>query len=123
MFYGPDFFPDGVIKAAKSGIYLKWKAAGLSINFLIHDLLPVLRPEFFPDGAGITHAKWLKTIAEFSSRLICISNAVADELRLWLKSNPPARKDQLVIDVVHHGADIIASAPSKGMPNDAEKVP
>ena len=117
-----DFYPDGVIEAAKSGLYLKWKAAGLSINFLVYDLLPVLRPEFFPDGAGITHATWLKTIAEFSSRLICISNAVADELRLWLKSNPPERKEQLMIDAVHLGADIIASSPSTGLPDNAEKV-
>ena len=114
------FLPDGVIEAARSGIYLKWKATGLSINFLVYDLLPVLRPEFFPDGTGIAHAMWLKTIAEFSSRLICISNAVADELRLWLESNPPARKDHLLIDVVHLGADIDASVPSKGMPDNAE---
>ena len=122
VFYGLDFFPEGVIEAAKSGLYLKWKVAGLSINFLVYDLLPVLRPEFFPDGAGITHATWLKTIAEFSSRLICISNAVADELRLWLKSNPPERKEQLMIDAVHLGADIIASSPSTGLPDNAEKV-
>ena len=122
VFYAPDFFPDGVINAARSGIYSKWKVAGLSINFLVYDLLPVLRPEFFPDDTGITHATWLKTIAEFSSRLICISNAAADELRLWLKSNPPARKDYLMIDVVHPGADIKASVPTNGMPNDAEST-
>ena len=122
VFYALDFCPEGVIEAAKSGLYLKWKAAGLSINFLVYDLLPVLRPEFFPEGAGITHATWLKTIADFSSRLICISNAVADELRLWLKNNPPERKDQLMIDAVHLGADIIASAPSTGLPDSAEKV-
>ena len=82
----------------------------------------MLRPEFFPDGAGIIHATWLKTIAEFSSRLICISNAVADELRLWLENNTPVRKEQLMIDAVHLGADIIASAPSTGLPDNAEKV-
>jgi glycosyltransferase involved in cell wall biosynthesis len=122
VFYGLDFCPDSVINAARSGIYLKWKAAGLSINFLVYDLLPVLRSEFFPGGVAITHATWLKTIAEFSSRLICISNAVANELRLWLENNPPARKGQLLIDAVHLGADIIASAPSTGLPDNAEKV-
>lgn len=122
VFYAPDFFPAGVIEAAKSGIYSKWKAAGLSINFLVYDLLPVLRPEFFPDGAGIIHATWLKTIAGFSSRLICISNAVADELRLWLENNAPVHNEQLMIDAVHLGADIIASAPSTGLPDSAEKL-
>ncbi len=123
IFYGLDFFPYGVIEAAKLGIYSKLKSAGLSINFLVYDLLPILRPEFFPDGAGIIHATWLKTIAGFSSRLICISNAVADELRLWLENNTPARKDhQVMVDAVHLGADIIASAPSTGLPDNAEKV-
>ena len=82
----------------------------------------MLRPELFPDGASITHAAWLKAVAGSSSRLICISNAVADELRLWLESNQPARKTPLIIDAVHHGADIIASAPSTGLPDDAGKV-
>jgi glycosyltransferase involved in cell wall biosynthesis len=122
VFYGLDFFPDGVINAAKTGIYSKWKAAGLSINFLVYDLLPVLRPEFFPDGAGIIHAKWLKTIAEFSSRLICISNSIANELYLWLENNMSVRKDQLLIGAVHLGADIIASAPSTGLLDNAKKV-
>ena len=54
--------------------------------------------------------------------MICISNAVADELRLWLKNNPPERKEQLMIDAVHLGADINASAPSTGLPDNAEKV-
>lgn len=122
VFYGLDFCPNDVINSAKSGIYFKWKAAGLSINFLVYDLLPVLRPEFFPDGADIIHGTWLKTIAEFSSRLICISNAVADELCLWLENNTPVRKDPLLIDAVHLGADVIASSPSTGLPDNAEKV-
>jgi len=119
IFYAPDFFPGGMIEAAQSGIYLQWKAAGISVNFLVHDLLPVLRAEFFPDGAETIHAAWLKTIAEFSTRLICISNAVADELCLWLETHPPVRNDKLLIDVLHHGADIVASAPSLGLPDNA----
>ena len=65
VFYALDFFPDGVINAAKSGIYSKWKAAGLSINFLVYDLLPVLRPEFFPDGAGSFMQHGLKRLPNF----------------------------------------------------------
>lgn len=122
VFYAPDFFPGGVIEAARSGVYSKWKAAGVSINFLVHDLLPILRPEFFPDGASIPHAAWLKAIALSSTRLICISNAVADELRLWLKNNAPARNTPPMIDVVHHGADIAASAPTAGLPGNAGRL-
>jgi glycosyltransferase involved in cell wall biosynthesis len=122
VFYAADYCPNDVIKAAKSNVYSKWKAAGLSINVLVFDLLPILRPEFFPDGASITHAVWLKAVTESASRLICISNAVADELRLWLENNAPMRKEPLLIDVVHLGADIKASAPSAGLPEHAEEL-
>jgi glycosyltransferase involved in cell wall biosynthesis/predicted SAM-dependent methyltransferase len=122
VFYGADFFPGGVIEAARSGLYERWAVSGISINFLVYDLLPVLKPESFPTGAADTHAAWLKAISETSSRLICISNAVADELRSWLERNRPARSLPLVIDAVHLGADFTAVEPSRGLTDDAKNV-
>ena len=66
--------------------------------------------------------KWIKTIAEFSSRLICISKAVADELRLFLEKNLPETKKQFIIDVIHLGADVNASVPSMGFPDNSNDV-
>lgn len=120
VFYAPDFHPSGVIAAAQAGIYAQWRAMGVSINFLIHDLLPVLKPEFFPEGSHITHAEWLQTITACASRCICISQAVADELRTWLKTHESASLPHIA--VLHHGADIAASAPSQGLPDNAEAV-
>jgi glycosyltransferase involved in cell wall biosynthesis len=120
VFYGLDFFPSGVIEAAKLGIYSKWKAVGLSINFLVYDLLPILKPEFFPDDVDILHSTWLKVISLHSSRLICISNATADELRLWLKKNMPVHGNQPMIGSIHLGADIDASLPSMGFSDDVK---
>ena len=122
VFYGLDFNPNGIIEANNSGLFLKWKAAGVSINFLVYDLLPILRPEFFPEGAATVHAAWLKTIVQFATQLICISNAVADELRVWLAANVPPNNNQLLINAVHLGADILTSVPSLGLPKNAEKV-
>lgn len=120
IFYAPDFHPSGVIAAAQAGIYTQWKEMGVSINFLIHDLLPVLKPEFFPEGSHLTHAEWLQTITACASRCICISHAVADELRTWLKTHESASLPHIA--VLHHGADIAASAPSQGLPDNAEAV-
>jgi glycosyltransferase involved in cell wall biosynthesis len=122
VFYAADYCPGDLIEVAKSNLFSEWKAAGIAINVLVYDLLPVVRPEFFPDDASITHAVWLKAVTESASRLICISNAVADELRLWLENNAPRRKEPLLIDVVHLGADINASAPSAGLPDHAEEL-
>ena len=122
VFYALDFNPNGIIEANNSGLFLRWKAAGVSINFLVYDLLPILRPEFFPEGASPVHATWLKTIAQFATQLICISNAVADELRVWLEANMSPNTDQLLINAVHLGADIITSVPSTGFPENSERV-
>lgn len=122
VYYSPDFFPGGVIEAARAGIYREWQTIGVSVNFLIHDLLPIHKPEFFPEGADALHGAWLEAIARTATRLICISEAVAGELRLLLENNPPPRHAPPMIEVVHHGADIAASAPSAGLPRNARRV-
>jgi glycosyltransferase involved in cell wall biosynthesis len=109
VFYAPDYAPGPTIEAAQAGLYAGWRARGVSVNFLIHDLLPVLRPEFFPAGADQGHAAWLDCIAAEGDRLVCISAAVADEARRWLAARPQAAAHRLQLPVVHHGADIGAA--------------
>ena len=121
VFYSPDFFPGAVTEAARTGLYTRWRAAGVSVNFLVHDLLPVLRPEFFPPGTDKVFAAWLLAISATADRLVCISAAVADETRDWLTAQAPG-KPLPELAVVHHGADIDASQPSTGMPDDAPAV-
>jgi glycosyltransferase involved in cell wall biosynthesis len=121
VFYCPDFFPKAVIEASRLGLYARWRKAGVSVNFLIHDVLPVLRPEFFPPGADREFGAWLRVVAAQSDRLVCISAAVADETRAWLAADAPgASLPDLA--VLHHGADLDASAASAGLPDDAETV-
>lgn len=118
ILYIPDFFAAGVIAARDAGLYRDLRARGLTINVLVHDLLPITSPAFFPPGADIIHGRWLAAIREFAHRLICISGAVADEVRALCppgQALPP-------IAVLHHGADIDASAPSGGMPRQAKRL-
>lgn len=112
IFYGLDFCPGAVADAEKAGIYKKWNALGVSINFLVFDLLPVLTPQFFPRGAKAPHALWLKTIASVSQRLICISEAVALELNQWLVSEEFIPERLPHIRAVHLGADMSSALPS-----------
>ncbi len=117
VYYSPDFFPDGVRHAARAGLYARWRQEGVRLNFLVHDLLPVLRPEFFPPQSAPQFAEWLNTISGVADRLLCISGAVADELAAWLDAHGPRPAPPLA--VLHHGADLDASSPSTGMPADA----
>jgi glycosyltransferase involved in cell wall biosynthesis len=117
VFYAPDYAPAATIDAAQAGIYSQWRARGVSVNFLIHDLLPVLQPQFFPPGADSGHAAWLACIAANTDRLVCISAAVADEMASWMAAHAPALPPP-PRHVVHHGADIGAPvAPAPDMDN------
>lgn len=121
VFYSPDFFPGAVTEAARTGLYARWRAQGVSVNFLIHDILPVLRPEFFPPRTDNVFEQWLAAVSANADRLICISGAVADETRGWLQQAAP-QTPVPPMAVVHHGADINASQPSTGLPDDAAAV-
>lgn len=122
IFYSADYFPSGVAEAAMAGVYALWRLRGVEINFLVFDLLPVLNPTFFPDGADQVHQRWLDCIVENADRLICISHAVAAELKEWIAHHKPARQAMVEIHGVHLGADIQASVPSLGLPEDAVSI-
>lgn len=95
---------------------------GVRVFFVVYDLLPVLQPDMFPFGAEADFAAWLATIARVSEGLLCISRAVAEELGDWLDAHPPRRADPLRLGYFHLGADIGASAPSTGLPDNAATV-
>jgi glycosyltransferase involved in cell wall biosynthesis len=118
-FYSADSAPAAMLGAAHQGLYAQWRARGVGVHFLVHDLLPVLRPEFFPAGAAEGHAAWLAAITAEADSLISISAAVREELRAWQTALPaaPARLPQL--HVLHHGADFTQAAVPEGAPPGA----
>lgn len=122
IFYMPDFWTDGVVFATEAGLYAEWRAKGVETNFMVYDVLPLTRPEFFPDRFGEMHGKWLLALADSADRLICISQAVAEQTRQWLQANRPEALEHLDIRALHLGADIAASAPTMGLPENASVV-
>jgi glycosyltransferase involved in cell wall biosynthesis len=121
VLYSPDVFPRAVTEAARDGLYARWRKAGVRICFMVHDILPVLRPDFFPPGAEREFGDWLRTVGKEADCLVCISAAVADETRAWLGTQP-AGATLPRFAVLHHGADIAASQPSTGLPPEADAV-
>jgi glycosyltransferase involved in cell wall biosynthesis len=96
---------------------------GIPLYFIVYDLLPVHRPDWWPCEIGPMFRSWLAGIGEVAKGLICISQAVADEMAAWLQSNPPQRLDSGPwITNFHLGADVHNSLPSLGMPISAEHV-
>lgn len=118
---GLDLASRSVIAAEKNGLFRELKNSGVKIFFMVYDLLPVQMPEVFPPGANISHERWLTAITGFDGA-ICGSKTVADELALWIKKAERAnRTDSLSIGWSHYGSDLRNTAPTRGLPADAEQ--
>ncbi|MGE4266482.1 MAG: glycosyltransferase [Deferribacterales bacterium] len=117
IFLGADFDSVKVYEAYRDGLFMEWRERGARIHFIVYDLLPLKFPQFFPHHAAGTHADWLCAIGKSAEKLFCISKAVADELEEWLVLNVPDASAKA--DWFHLGADIEASVPTGGLPDDA----
>lgn len=93
------------------------RAHGVSIFFVVYDLLILQLPHCFVDSLQAHYVKWINAVAQYDGAM-CISHAVADELREWLDKNAPPRKRPFRIGAFHLGADIDQSMPSTGLPEN-----
>jgi glycosyltransferase involved in cell wall biosynthesis len=99
--------------------FLKQRRRGIKVFFVVHDLLPIERPQLFPDPIPTQVLDWLNTVTEVADGAVCVSRTVADELHEWLSENNPTRLQALQLGFFHHGADFEASLPSTGVSPDA----
>ncbi|WP_434580934.1 glycosyltransferase [Sulfurimonas sp. NW15] len=106
IFYGLDLSGSFILEAARTGLFEAYKAKGVKISFVVYDLLPVLQPQFFPKESEDIHTKWLDTVSNVADSLICISNAVAEELSSWIETHKQKKRTDLEILSLHLGADI-----------------
>lgn len=120
VFFGLDLVADCVPLAEQW--FVRQRHRGVKIYFVVYDLLPVLKPEWFPEVIAQVFPPWLKTISTVSDGLIGISRAVADEFKAWLNTAELDRVRDLQVGYFHLGADIENSEPSRGLPADASKV-
>lgn len=120
---GLDLSGDMLIQAEQFGLFRDYRNRGVLVYATVFDLLPVRSPEVFPPGADRIHRKWLETISTFDGA-VCISKAVADDLRVWQDSEGLTWENcrAYCIGWFHLGADVGNSAPTRGLPPDAEEV-
>lgn len=121
LLLGVDLSGHRLIEAQASGLYEQLRKVGVSIYFVVFDLLPVQMPDVFPPDASQFHAQWLQVISTFDGA-VCISKTVAEALIDWLpKTDFNQREGQpFRIGWFHLGADVINSAATRGLPDNAE---
>ena len=118
QFLGLDLHAYVVLQQA---FYQKLRRFGVGVKFVVYDLLPITLPHAFNKGTKTAHQAWLQVVTE-SDGAICISKAVSATLSDWIQANGATCSPCFKIDWFHLGADINASQPSKGLPNNAKTV-
>lgn len=119
IFFVLDLKPEVAI--AHRQFYRDMRIRGIMVFFLVHDLLSLKMPQFFPKGTKEGFTQLFGVIIE-NDGAVCVSKATADDLAQWVKTNFPSRADTFKIEWSHNGADIEASSPSKGVPPEAHGV-
>lgn len=110
----------GIIQAHKT-YFEQLIAVGVDVYFALYDLLPMQRPDSFPNDFYDLFYGWFDVLASTATGVICISRAVADELAERLEGKQSTRVRPLRIGYFHLGADIVASFPTGGFEEEFEE--
>ncbi|KTC62814.1 glycosyl transferase family 1 [Pseudomonas fluorescens ABAC62] len=101
-------------------LHHKMRLMGVQINYIVYDLLLHQRPDWWPATTADLFNDWLQKISMVATNLICISGAVADEMKQWISDNAEkCAGNNPCVKSFHLGADIDNSLPSAGLPADA----
>lgn len=120
IFFGLDM--QHHVQLARSETFMQLRLNGVTVKFLVHDLLPIQLPQCFADnGLNELHEQLLAMICQ-QDEAICVSQATADAYADWIKQSGVHKDPAFKLSVVHNGADLEGSKPSFGMPEDAETV-
>ena len=103
-----------LIQASAAGLFAEWRRREVATAAVVYDLLPIQLPWVFPPGADQHHERWLQCVSQFDQAL-CISQAVAADLRRWAAAQPQTPQG-LAITAFALGADVEHSAPTQGLP-------
>lgn len=120
IFLGADFHTGGVVEADRAGLFRDWRRRGVRISFIVYDILPLTLPHCFPPHSGPGHLQWILVLSEIADDLVCISASVAAETAGWLETHAAHARRLPAVHAWALGADIEASHPTLGMPEDAE---
>jgi len=107
-----------LIEAEAAGLFADYRNRGVAVYFIVHDLLPLRLPQYFPQGSDDDCANWLRAVLKTDGAL-CVSRTVAADLRDWASVCDRPRQRPFRIGWFHHGADIDQAAPTRGLPEDA----
>jgi glycosyltransferase involved in cell wall biosynthesis len=120
LLLGVDNSGHRLIEAEATSLFADYRNRGVAVYFMVYDLLPLRLPQYFPPGSKDSHEGWLRALLKMDGAL-CISQAVADDLRDWAQACDRSRFRAFRVGWFHLGADTDNAAPSHGLPEDAAR--
>ncbi len=93
----------------------RWRADGVTIHFVVFDLLPWSNPQWFRPRAVRNFRRWLKLVVRQADSALCISRTVAEQFAEYVKVSGQERLWSGKLHVIRLGWDVGASSPSTGI--------
>jgi glycosyltransferase involved in cell wall biosynthesis len=119
VFFGLDLQPQ--IQTAQASFFQHLRNQGVTVKFMVYDLLCVLQPGDFVPGAFDVFVSWLNVVGA-SDGAVCISKAVADDLAHWTQGKTWKRQLRFTIDWCHLGADVDNTASTQVLPAESDHI-
>ena len=119
VFLGLDLHPHIVYTQREA--LARMRARGVQVHFVVYDLLCETLPQYFVPGSQEPFVKWLELVGQ-SDGAVCISKAVADELREWLIKQGVKNTRSFALKYFNLGADLGGSVPTSGISRSERRV-
>nr|WP_314876147.1 glycosyltransferase [uncultured Pseudomonas sp.] len=94
----------------------RMRRAGVSIHFVVYDLIPLLHARFAYPGIDGAFTNWMRSIGRYADGVVAISAAVAVDVKGWLQHH----EGLTVLPSISHfhlGADIETAADEQALPS------
>jgi glycosyltransferase involved in cell wall biosynthesis len=97
-----------------------FRRAGGTVTMVVHDLLPLEFPQFFPDWIPRVTTNWLQCVLRTADKVACVSATVAKDVAGHVQAFEVKRTTPLIIKHFPLGSDLQASSPSSGVSVEAQ---
>jgi FkbM family methyltransferase len=101
---------------------LSYRNKGVSINFVIYDIIPLRYPEFTTEGIATHFQYWINGLVKCADQCICISHSVAREVETYITSHFHQNAHLPKITSFHLGADFQKNSQLSPLRKEVESI-
>lgn len=101
----------------------QWRELGVSMRFVVYDLLPLTLPQFYPKDFAAEMDDWLLRLARLGDELWCISATVAEQVEQRLQQHRVSAPSICHFPMGYDTSQVCAQRPADiSLPNSAAVV-